>query len=310
MKKVLGKNIMRLSGNTHKNKKLIFIHIPKTAGATFRSIMEKQYKRRLCFFLHDLYPEISLDYLQKISDTEFNKFEAIGGHGAQYVLDRAIDYRSIIFLRDPVNQILSSYYHIRRSPHNPLYKDVKKLKNISDYYLYLKDNDGFNYQTFYLSRSEKDFRQKKRFCQVNEKSFQKAIGLLEKIDYVFLTEHFDDALFILQKEFNFNSPYYLSRNLSKKRQPEERDPEFLQKIRHAQIWDYKLYKFAKKRYFDLRSKYPDEIETKVKKFAKRNKIYNKSIGRYMIIKNSLSRFMRSSAEKEKSWEVKPEYDSE
>lgn len=309
MKKILENNIMKLSEKSSINKKLIFIHIPKTAGATFRSILNKNFPQELSFFIHDLYPEISLDYLYKIPDAKFNRYRLIAGHGAQYVLTKAKDFRSILFLRDPVNQIISSYYHIKKSPHNSLYNDLKKIDSISEYFRYLEDNNGFNHQTIYLSRNEDDFRQKKRFIEINENSYQNAVRLLEKIDYVFLTEYFNESLLILKKEFSINSLHYLFHNRTKKRLSEESNPELIQKIKHAQIWDYKIYEYAKQRYLDLRNKFSGEIDQEVAQFTLKNKIYNKTIGKYINIKSYIFNSISSSAKKEKSWEIKPVYGS-
>jgi len=300
---------MRLFGKSSISKKLLFIHVPKTAGATFRSILDKNYPRHLSFFIHDLYPELSLDYLHRTSVTEFNRYRIIAGHGAQYVLTKAKDFHSIIFLRDPLNQIISGYYHIKRSPHSPLYNDLKKIGSLSEYYQYLKENNGFNHQTLYLSRNEEEFRQKKRFCEINEISYNKAVDLLNKIDYVFLTEHFDESLFILGKEFNLDSRYYLSRNRTKKRLPEERNPELLQKIKHAQIWDYKLYEIARQKYLDLKSKFSDDIDAEVKRFTFKNYIYNETVGRYEHFKWYIFNALKLSEKRKKDWEIKPEYDS-
>jgi len=301
---------MKLSGRSSASKKLIFIHIPKTAGATFRSILAKNYDQQSSFFIHDLYPEISLNYLQKISDQEFNRYGLIAGHGTQYVLTKARNFSSSVFLRDPVKQIISGYYHIKRSPHSPLYKDLKKIDTLSEYYHFLKDNNGFNQQTLFLSRNEEDFRLKNRFYKINQDSYNKAIQLLDNINYIFLTEYFNESLTILKKEVNLNFIYYSFHNRTKKRLSEENDPELLLKIRNEQSWDYKLYEYARLRYLDLRNQFSCDINEVVAQFTLKNRLYSSTIGRYNNIKYFISNSIRSSAKKEKNWEAKPVYDSE
>ena len=118
--------------------KIIFIHIPKTAGATFREILRKNFKKSRTFMIHDMFPEESLKYLHTLSQSHFEKFDLIAGHGAHYLLNKANTFESIIFLRDPVKQILSTFYHIKRSKHSQLHNDLKKIVSLHGYYDYLK----------------------------------------------------------------------------------------------------------------------------------------------------------------------------
>lgn len=289
--------------------KIFFIHIPKTAGATYRSILKKNYKKQNSFFVHDIYPEISLDYLRRLPDEKFNKFDLIAGHGTQYLLSRAKKFKSITFLRDPIKQIISSYYHIKRSPHNRLHEDLKNINSLKDYFYYLHDKKGFNLQTYYLSRNETDFRFSKRFDEINENNFASALTMLKNIDFVFLTEKFNESLLILKKELDVKKIFYTYQNLSKERlYDEEKNPELLQKLQEAQVWDYKLYNHAVERYMNLKKKFGQEFDLEVSKFNNQNKIYNNTIGMILHVNQKFKNLLDSYHPKEKSWLVKPEYD--
>ncbi len=289
-------------------KKVIFIHIPKTAGSTFRSILKKNYGKRKSFIIHDLNPEISLGYLNKLSESELNKFDLIAGHGAQYLLHRTNQYKSTLYLRDPVRQIISSFYHIKRSPHNVLHDDLKKIHSLHEYHDYLLENGGFNLQTYYLSRSEDDFKLKKRFKKIGEDDYSRALHLMEQVDYVLLTEDFDRSLILLKNETGLSKLNYLSRNISKERSGEENNPELIEKITKAQKWDYQLYEYAEKRYSSLLNKYSDGIDRDLKKFRFKNEIYNKSVGRLEILRQQMDNTLNRFIYKDKKWENKPEYD--
>jgi hypothetical protein len=288
--------------------KLIFIHIPKTAGATFRSILKKNYSSGNRFFIHDLYPEISLSYLKQLSDEKLNKLYLIAGHGSQYILSRTKQFKSVIFIRKPVNQIISTYYHIKRSPHNLLYDHLRNVHTLYDYFNYLKDNNGFNLQTFFLSRDEEDFYSRKRFRKINLHDYEQAIKLLENIDYVFPTELFDESLCILKKEFGWKNIYYTYKNLSKNRSFEEDDQDLIGKFRNEQKWDYQLYQYAWDRFHTTKNKFTVNIYDDVSKFEKKNRIYNSLMNPLSQIKYGISFILKSLGLKGKIWEKMPDYD--
>ena len=299
---------MRQFRRYHASNKLIYIHIPKTAGATFRSILSKNYNNKNSFFIHDLYPETSLDYLKGISDIMFNNYSLIAGHGTQYLLAKASKFKSIVFLRNPIDQIISSFYHIKRSPYNYNHQNLKNVSNLEDYFYFLKGNNGFNYQTMFLSRNESDFKNRKSFYEISEQSFITALNLLKKIDYIFITENFNESLYILKQDFQFNHLYYIIRNNSKNRSVEEKNNDLLSKIKYEQKWDYKLYEYAQMRYLKLRSKYSPEIEEYVNKFQTNNNLYNKTIGNWINFEETISKSIKSTFRLKNSWETKPKYD--
>ena len=300
---------MRPSRGSCSNNRLLFIHIPKTAGATFRSLLARNYRRKDSFVIHDLYPEISLEYLHGLSSQELNNYGMIAGHGAHYLLPKVKDFRSIIFLRDPVAQIISSYYHVKRSPHSQLHQPLSHVKDLKGYYEFLTKNDGFNMQTMYLARDQQDFIHKKRFMKISRGNYDKALQILEKINYVFLTEYFDEALYIIQQEFDLKHLYYTYKNRSPQRQSANENAELLSKIKEEQYWDYKLYEYARYRYQDLRNRYSSTIEEEVMNFKIRNRLYNNTLGKIITLNDRIINMFYTSINVKRSWKIKPEYGS-
>lgn len=103
--------------------KIIFTHIPKTAGTSFITQMVE--------------PNIGLDamyyYKGKKSWLEMNKarYRFIGGHSS-YGLHRLIlrDYQYITFLRNPIDRAVSHYYFIYSGKsanyEHPMYRVCRK----------------------------------------------------------------------------------------------------------------------------------------------------------------------------------------
>jgi hypothetical protein len=288
--------------------KIFFIHIPKTAGATFRSILKKNYSKKESFIIHDQYPEISLRYLKSLSETELNKFNLIAGHGAQYLHNRARQFKSIIYVRDPVKQIISGYYHIKRSPGNLLHKEIQSLNSLEEYVEYLTTRDGLNFQTYYLSRPEKNFFNKEKFREIEKYDYLLALEILKKTDYIFLTEYFDESLLILNKELNLKKINYISRNISTSRSKEENNNELINKIKKAQSWDYKLYNYAHTRFEASLSNYHGDMGKDLLNFRSGNKRFNDLFGSLYVLKEKTKNILNRIIFKEQKWQKKPVYD--
>jgi hypothetical protein len=159
----------------------------------------------------------------------------------------------------------------------------------------------------YLAREELEFREKKRFIKIDENRYNKAIQLLGKIDYVFLTELFNESLYILKKDLGLNFVYYTNRNRTRKRQADEYHQELLTKIKNEQFWDYKLYQYARNRYLDMKKKFENEIDKEVARFTFQNKIYSYTFGRYLDIKHRIKGLI-STQDHDSGWKNKPIYE--
>ena len=97
---------------------ILSIHIPKTAGTTFRELLQEYYGDRLCFF----YGALKNPACEPIAALPINT-KCLHGH---FYIE---DYRAalpqakcIAWIRDPVERVVSEYAHLKRQPAdgNPL----------------------------------------------------------------------------------------------------------------------------------------------------------------------------------------------
>ena len=105
-----------------RGQKIIFLHIPKTAGTSIRQIVRKELPGGQCLFLYTHTPE----FFESIK-ADLPAARAVYGHvsyGIHEVL--GIQGRYVAFLRDPVRRVLSFYSHQVRKNDSEFYRQIKE----------------------------------------------------------------------------------------------------------------------------------------------------------------------------------------
>lgn len=97
---------------------ILSIHIAKTAGTTFRELLQEYYRDQLCFF----YGSLTNAACEPIAALPIN---AKCLHGHFYLKDYRDNFpqaKCITWMRDPVERVVSEYAHLKRQPAdgNPL----------------------------------------------------------------------------------------------------------------------------------------------------------------------------------------------
>lgn len=95
---------------------LVSLHIPKTAGTSFRAVLERVYGKRLAR-LDIRHGEMLLDGKQFLGSALPSGVRAVHGHFMYRNLEQAIDMKSrrvpvITWLRHPVQRVLSNYFYL------------------------------------------------------------------------------------------------------------------------------------------------------------------------------------------------------
>ena len=98
----------KISENSDKDTKVVFLHIPKTAGTVVHEILAARFEKA------EICPE-RFRGLGKYSVEELEKFRYFSGHFTMSQVDR-IPGKKFVFtiVRNPVDRILSLYYFWRR----------------------------------------------------------------------------------------------------------------------------------------------------------------------------------------------------
>lgn len=95
-----------------------FAHIPKTAGTTFNSIMERNFGDDYLRVPHDFYEEgpLKSQFISAFIE-RFPNRRALGGHRVSLDLEfdmPGADLRAIAFVREPLDRLVSEYFYLRR----------------------------------------------------------------------------------------------------------------------------------------------------------------------------------------------------
>ncbi len=231
---------------------LIFMHIPKTAGITATSIIERHYKKEESYStsMSKFNPDGSLDGFDDLPAEHKARLKLLFGHlgfGIHKKLAQPATY--IAILRDPIERVISNYYYDCRETRGPLYNLLKSGE--MDLISYVERHASWemdNLQTRMISGNW----HKRGFGPCTEEMLETAKkNLCEHFAVVGITERFDETYLLLKRKFGWPHVFYLSRNVTKNRPPRENIPEAdLAVIRKYNQFDIRLYQFTQERFED------------------------------------------------------------
>lgn len=262
-----------MAGQDSSFKRLFFLHIPKAAGTTFYDILYRNYPHRTIAKIDGTLPVESAKEICQWLPEKKKKIQVVMGH-MLYGMHMHFpgEYTYITFLRDPVKRVLSLYNHIMTVPQHPLHKKAIERKLTLSSFV----DEGF---TSELSNDQVRRISGCNVEEIGEKQFETAKEKLEvEFSFVGITEYFDESLVLLEKDFtkwtHFN---YTRQNVGQQLGKQERESELpivLDKMRECNIWDIKLYEFAKEQ-FDksIRSYGVSSFNENIEEFRKNNDLF-------------------------------------
>ncbi len=128
--------------------KLYFLHVYKTAGTTFRMLLEDRFDR------HEICPAHQIGELLRLPADRLVRYRLFWGHLGFKLADLMPEEMIYLtLLRDPIEHVLSIYHAVRREPAHILYDKVNRLGLSLD--AFLRDEDAVthvrNQQVFTLA---------------------------------------------------------------------------------------------------------------------------------------------------------------
>lgn len=241
--------------NTTLSEKILFLHIPKTAGTSLRAFLEGLYPEKQCC------KEWFSDSLLKLSSLELAELNLIAGHYPASILDWLPHkaFRTITFMREPIARSISHFNHLKTETAAYMHTVAAD----SDLATFLARDDGIfelaNMQTRYLGALDIDgeyFINRNNINKVEaeawvngpsiEQAFQRALDFLERCDVVGVVEQMQDSMLLLAGSLGLSSQASMGYANRGKLIPPSLSDETLDRLREINQFDLKLYNEAKR----------------------------------------------------------------
>jgi translation elongation factor EF-G len=236
------------------NRKIIFLHIPKTGGTTLFGVSNNQYSKSQIYNAGIIREDKDFEKFKILSPQKQEKIAFIRGH-MYYGFHRYIEQPStyIVLLRNPVDRVISHYYHALRDTDHYLHQQViEKNLSLEDYTLRPISHEMDNGQT----RSIAGVGSRPPIGGITPEIFQTAKDNLSiNFSIVGVLDHFDEFLIMLRKEFGWKYPVYYKRRVAKnKQQSQAKNPatqELKKAIAEVNKYDMELYLTAKENFVKM-----------------------------------------------------------
>lgn len=295
-----------MSNCSKSEKALIFLHIPKAGGTTLHRIIERQYKIKDIYTIHGAKVREYIDLFKELPKEERQKLKVVKGHmgfGLHHYLEQ--DFTYITMLREPVNRVISHYYHVLRTQEHYLHKIVR-MKNLSleEFVREGISHELNNGQTRALAGSLGNVSRKMEFGQSNSTlASSEKVVMLEKakeniekhFSAVGLTEQFDQSLFLFKRNFGWSNLFYKRENVGKNISVKYSTPESsIQLIKEYNELDLELYSYVKDRFERNIQMQGESFSSEVEAFRKaNNSIYGKSFASTSEITTKVRKLLNS-----------------
>jgi hypothetical protein len=263
----LKEKIKSIKGNK-KERTVIFMHLPKTAGKTLNQIIENQYQPEAIYSLplrQKIIPE-AVRALRELPENKKKKIRILKGHmdfGLHTLLPKPAKY--ITILRDPVERVISNYYFVIGAINHPMH-EITKSKSLAQW-VASTQNQFNNGQVRMLAgihfKLQKPTRQTLETAKSNLEKYFLAVGLTEK---------FDETVILLKRELGWDWPLYTRQNVTGKKVARENIPASTIEItkEHNQL-DIELYEYAKQLFNEKIRQQDESFFKEVEKFKELNK---------------------------------------
>ena len=258
---------------------VIFNHIPKTGGITFRSILFKKYKAGHVFFIDSRNISASIQILRKMPVGELEKYKAIAGHGADFITEIIEKPFRVTILREPIQLFISQYIFLKTNKGTIFFDDVRQLKNIENYLDYAIEKGQDNLLVRYLSGSmEWLIKPELPIPKMEEKGsilIKKAKQALTGYDAVLNLSTFDKGVFAISQKLGWKQiPIYRPQNQNRSKMANlNLSHESKLRLNHVLRFDIDLYKWFLKSELDIANQ-ANANQVQFQKFILRQKILN------------------------------------
>lgn len=229
----------------------VFIHIPKTAGTSFNTLLTREFGANNILHAPDSAQDSGFSYYQSLASIEQAGVHLLRGHilhGIDHYVDREVKYFTI--LRDPISRIRSYLNHMASEAaahplvETPWYKAVRDWRD-AEHYMKRRPYDIDNYAVRALSGI--DFPP----GQCSERHLLKAKENLDKMRAFGIQERLAESAVLLAKEFSWGVIPVLSRTKSKNPTRIRLSQNDVRALKDRNFFDQELYRYAVERFDHL-----------------------------------------------------------
>jgi len=235
----------------------VFLHIPRTAGTSIKSILRAQYERASSFYIIGYNPSRSLQTLKDNADA-YKQLQLVHGHmdfGAVSFLGDNLSY--IAMMRDPVDRIVSHYYYVKQEPRHYLHREIVDNNVSLNAYLsngYTRElNDGLvrmfigagGHHTNEFSKYDIPYG------ETEEWMLEEAVKNIEEhFVFVGLQEKFDVSVFLMKKRLGWANRLVFGRvNQTRNRlRISDIDASTVETINNYNRLDVRLYELVRSQF--------------------------------------------------------------
>lgn len=224
---------------------VIFLHIPKSAGTTLLQIVHNHYSAKDCYeFGSDAISSVAS--FKAMPSKKKQQIKILSGHmgfGLHQFMPQTTTY--ITILREPVERVISYYYHVLGNPTHYLYERVEKdnldLETFSDSCLTAEIDNG---QTRLLAGPEFMWTVPYGECTPDLLEMAKQ-NLKNHFSVIGIANQFDETLILLKLVFGWENLSYTRVNVNERR-PEKKliSAQAKANIERDNQLDIRLYQFA------------------------------------------------------------------
>jgi len=230
--------------STVKPRKVLFDHLPKCGGTSLNRYLGTHYPRRKTFSLDGQNHTLSVNKFKSLSERDRYGYDLIKGHLAHELLDYVHpECLRVTVLREPLDRIISHYYHAKRSPRHYLHSKIHQSgMGLEEYATSNLSDELRNWYTTHFSGLSLDDVERRP-----EESIAKALEVIRKrYDIVGFLDNFSSFLEMLRNQANLRNEYceYKERvNVTQEREKLSHIEEStINKIREVNKIDLVLYR--------------------------------------------------------------------
>jgi hypothetical protein len=199
---------------------IIFLHVGKTAGATMRSALRREFRRDEVMLVRA--PEVApgrlrrdgaVEWFASLPEAERARPRLIMGHmtyGLHEFVPRPSEY--VTLLREPFALIRSQYNHVRRHEGHLLHEQAKAYPDLVSYIESGISLEMDNSQTRAFAGDKTT-----PFGECTPEMLERAKANLEGFAVAGLTERFDESLVAMIRRFGWRRVRYVTTNVDPNR---------------------------------------------------------------------------------------------